>query len=158
MTLNLNLSKEQLIWATTRWQDALNKKQTSAGSVEEWIDSIFSPGLQDQFDEQVLAAVLSWKPEESVEVVARRDDVTQQLQAIPEEKLQQVEALLSVTLADSDEVAKRRSDAVSQLLSVDEDKLKEVEAALSGSVKPIEEVPVPVDEAETFIGIEVAKP
>lgn len=147
-TLNINLTAKQLSWATPRWKAAVDAKQTTAQSVEEWIWSLFSPALQSQFDQQTLSAAISWKPEETVEVIARRDDVTQQLQAIPVEKLVQVEALLAVTLDDSDEVAKRRSDAVSQLLSVDEETLQKVEAALEKSVDvaPIEEVPPPVEE------------
>lgn len=150
-TLNLNLTAEQLSWATPRWKAALDAKQTTAQSVEEWFWLLFGPGLQSQYDQQVLAAAISWKPEESVEVTVRRDDLAQQVQSVSQDQLALIEAVAAVQLDEASEVTQRRYEAVKQLLSVSEEDLVKVEKALSEvavpiEVPPIEEVPVPVEE------------
>jgi PBP1b-binding outer membrane lipoprotein LpoB len=146
MQLTINLTPKQLGWATTRWQEAVDSKQTTEGSVEEWLDSLFTPILQAQLDQQVSAAAISWKPEDTVEVAARRDDVVDQLKKLPDADLKNVELILEAAAEskDSDEVEQRRTDALKKLLAVPGDRLKEVEAVLlaTADVTPIDEVPI----------------
>lgn len=151
MQLDLNLSASQLKWAALQWQELVNKKQTTTSSVEEWLDSLFKPGLQSQYDQQSGAAANSWKPEESAEVIVRRDDLAQQVQSVSQDHLALIEAVAAVQLDEASEVTQRRSEAVKQLLSVSEEDLVKVEKALAEFVvpieaAPIEEVPVPVEE------------
>lgn len=141
--MKLNLTTDQITWATAVWKSAVDAKQTDAQSVQEYLEALFQPS----FDKLCADAANSWKPADSPEVADRRDSVTKQLKAIPEEKLQQFEAILAVSKDDSDEVSKRRSDAAAQLLTVPEEKLKEIEDTLAKYVKPVDAIA----EAETEI-------
>lgn len=139
MQLNINLPPPQIDWATSAFQRAVDARQTTATSVVEWMEGLYQDQFQSQLDHQVIEAANSWKPEETAEVVQRRDEVTKKLDAVSEAQLQQVEAILSVSADEPDEVAQRRADALKKLASISEDGLKSVEETLK-SVK--DEIPV----------------
>lgn len=134
--MKLNLTSDQITWATAVWKSAVDSKQSDSQSVQEYMEALFQPS----FDKLCSDAANSWKPTDSPEVADRRDSVTAQLAVIPQEKLQQFEAILTVSKDDTDEVSKRRSDAVAQLLTVPEQKLKEIEDALAKEAKPVDAI------------------
>lgn len=134
--MQLNLTSDQLTWATAVLKSAVEAKRTEAESVQEYLEALFQPS----FDKLCSDAANSWKPADSPEVAYRRDAVMEQLKAIHEEKLQKFEAILTVSKDDSDEVSKRRYAAVAKLLTVPEEKLKEIEDALAKEVKPVDAI------------------
>lgn len=95
MNLILNLTDEQRAFAESEWKKVVEDKQTETTTVEDWMQEIFTPFFQGLYDKKAAEAANSWKPVESPDVAIRKEQVTQQLQAVSEETLKKVEDLIA---------------------------------------------------------------
>ena len=84
MNLILNLTDEQRSFAEAEWKKVVEDKQTETATVEDWMQEIFTPFFQGIYDKKAAEAANSWKPVESPDVAIRKEQVTQQLQAVSE--------------------------------------------------------------------------
>lgn len=95
MNLSINLSKTALGIATDTWNNARKVQETSAETVEAYLESLLTGELQDTLDARVAEVVRSWTPPETEEVKQKRDELAGKLADVPAEKLAQIEAIMS---------------------------------------------------------------
>ena len=90
LTLEIELSPEREKWATTVWQTAVAAKETEAQTLDEYLEGLVQPFV----DQRIAEITDSWKPAETAEDTARREAVAAALQEIPLEKLAAIEAAI----------------------------------------------------------------
>lgn len=89
--MKFNLTKDRRTWATSAWQTAVQAGDTTADTLNNYLESILQPFVDQKLNE----ITDSWKPEETVEIKERRAAAAELLKEIPVEKLAAVEAAIS---------------------------------------------------------------
>ena len=91
--MKFNLTPEREKWATVAWQTAVEAKETTAETLKEYLTDILQPIV----DNLLIDITESWKPQDTEELKARRQEVIAQLKELPIEKLAAVEAAIEAT-------------------------------------------------------------
>jgi len=94
--MQINLTSERLKWATIAFESAKNAKETTAVTVEGYLESV----AQSSFDSLLNSITDSWRPVDAPEVAAKRDSVAELLKEIPADKLEEIEAAIIAASGD----------------------------------------------------------
>ncbi len=91
--MKFTLTPEREKWATIAWQTAVEAKETTAETLDDYLTAILQPVV----DNLLIDITDSWKPQDSEEIKARREEVIAHLKEIPIEKLEIIEAAIEAS-------------------------------------------------------------
>ena len=94
MNVTRNIPSELLQYATAAFNKAVAAKETSAKNVDQYLDSLQTPMVQAYLDEITVSMLGSWKPADSPEVLAKREELMKSLENVSHEKLTEIDAII----------------------------------------------------------------
>lgn len=94
MNVTRNIPSELLPYATAAFNKAVAAKETSSKNVNEYLDSLQTPMVQAYLDEITVSMLGSWKPADSPEVLAKREELMKSLENVSHEKLTEIDAII----------------------------------------------------------------